>query len=115
MLVEILQSMNVATLLIFVLVFFLSWKLFSWRNLPPGPWGYPIVGALASYDFRNISTFRNLWKKYGDLYTLSFGSNPFVMVNGYDTLKEIFVTNGDKTSDRPSCYNFDVLLAKSGK
>ena len=82
--------------------------------MPPGPWGLPVIGSAPRFDLRDISTFRHLWKTYGDLYTLRAGKNAFVVVNGYETLREVFVKNGDKTSDRPSVHGLDVLLQKSG-
>ena len=115
MLLEGLHFVNLATVFIFLIVFYLSWKLFGRRHLPPGPWGYPIIGSIPRFDLRKISTFRNLRKQYGDLYTLTFGQRNIVVVNGYDTLREVFVKHGDKTADRPSNYSFDVLNKKSGK
>ena len=112
--VEQFQLYHFGTALIFILIFYISWSLIKNRKLPPGPWGYPIIGTLPRFDLSRISTFRNLWKQYGDLYTLQFGNRTVVMVNGYNTLREMLLKHGDDTLDRPSNYSFDVLLEKSG-
>ena len=114
MLLGILESMSTGTVFIFLCVLYLSWRIIDRRNLPPGPLGYPIIGSFPRFDFRQISTIRNLWKQYGDLYTLHFGSKTVVFVNGYETLREVFVKNADKTSDRPNLYTLEVLNEKSG-
>ena len=65
-------------------------------------------------DPTKLSDFRDLWRKYGDLYTINIGQQTIVAVNGYETLREVFIKNGDKTSDRPNLYTIDVMLQKSG-
>ena len=114
MFLELLQSFNFGTILIFLFVFYLSWRFITIRRLPPGPWGYPIIGSVPRFDFSKISTFRDLRKMYGDLFTIRSGLQTIVYVNGYDTLRDVFITHGDKTSDRPNLHSFNVLVKKSG-
>ena len=108
-------SVNLTTIFIFIFAFYLSWRLFSRRRLPPEPWGYPLIGSVPRFDLSKLSTFRELRKQYGDLYTLQFGHRTVVVINGYETLREVFIKHGDKTSDRPSMYTFDVLDKNAGK
>lgn len=39
--------------------------------------------------------------EYGDLYSLRFGQQWIVVLNGYKALKEALVTKGDSVIDRP--------------
>ncbi|KAL5007585.1 hypothetical protein ScPMuIL_016391 [Solemya velum] len=83
--------------------------LFLWRNtrrqkdLPPGPSLLPFLGnslILLKTDIPGV--FRGLRKIYGDIFCLYVGTKPFVVINGYKMLKDIFMKNGEMFSDRPA-------------
>ncbi|KAK3084094.1 hypothetical protein FSP39_008030 [Pinctada imbricata] len=69
-------------------------------KLPPGPPIIPFLGNL-NINFGDILTeFRKFRLQYGDLYSLVIGSRTVVIVNGHQTLKEIFIKHGDIASER---------------
>ncbi|XP_069129908.1 cytochrome P450 2J6-like [Argopecten irradians] len=82
--------------------FFLLLKLiYTPKNAPPGPVGYPVIGNLPLFLSGNrTATFRKLQRKYGDVFSLRLGSCNMVVINGYDTLREAFIKHGDTLSDR---------------
>ena len=47
----------------------------SWRHrsVPPGPWGYPVVGVLPSLRHRPYLTIQKWWAQYGDVFSLYMG------------------------------------------
>lgn len=86
-------------------------------SLPPGPSPLPIIGNILDLgDGKNtVNVFRSLRKKYGDIFSLSLGSYWVVVVNGKEKLKEIFVKNGEFTSNRPPLYAINIFKNKGKK
>ncbi|KAL5006530.1 hypothetical protein ScPMuIL_015336 [Solemya velum] len=72
------------------------------RGSPPGPPLWPVIGNLhlvLRKDTRNM--LREMRNKYGDIFSLNIGYSHWIFINGYDVLKDMFVKNGDVTSERP--------------
>lgn len=99
------------TLFVFFIYFLERKKL---QKFPPGPVGFPILGVLPRFDFRDIETYRRLRRQYGDIYSLNLGLQKVVVVCGYKMLREVFVVNGDVTSDRPQNYLMKELSENAG-
>ncbi|XP_022107914.1 cytochrome P450 2J2-like [Acanthaster planci] len=63
------------------------------RNLPPGPWGWPILGHLphmmASRD-GIFKLFARLTTRYGDVVRINLVGVPMVILKGLDRTKEAF-------------------------
>ncbi|CAC5368547.1 Cytochrome P450 2C6,Cytochrome P450 2C31,Cytochrome P450 2C15 [Mytilus coruscus] len=101
-------DLSTAFLLFCGLGLYILWRKTT-RNvkLPPGPPTTPFFGNL-NVKLDNLpETFREYRLKYGDVFSLILGSKTMVVVNGLETLKEVFIKNGDITSDRP-----DMFIAK---
>ncbi|CAC5365232.1 CYP2J [Mytilus coruscus] len=83
-------------------------------SLPPGPLPLPIIGNVLDLgDGEHIvDVFRSFRKKYGDIFCLSLGSYWVVVVNGKENLREIFVKNGEFTSNRPPLYAVNIFKNK---
>jgi hypothetical protein len=104
-------------LLLFLTAFALTfyfWRCLQRSNLPPGPWGYPLVGVLPRFDFSNIDTYRQLRKQYGDIFSLRLGLQNVVVVCGPEMLREVFVVNSEASSDRPQNYLMKELAENAG-
>ncbi|XP_055941700.1 uncharacterized protein LOC129971749 [Argiope bruennichi] len=59
------------------------------KNSPPGPAGLPIVGYLPFMGKEPHKTFWNLRKKYGDVISVYMGPKYTVILNDYNSVKEI--------------------------
>ncbi|CAG9863597.1 unnamed protein product [Phyllotreta striolata] len=82
------------------LAIYLYWKN---RNLPPGPWGLPILGYLTWLDPLNpYVTLTKLSKKYGSVYSLSLGNVFTVVLTDPKILKSLFAK--DSTTGRAPLY-----------
>ena len=96
--------------IILVVVAILLWYITNIynTNLPPGPWGLPIVGYLPFLGPQPQETLLNLSHKYGDIFTIRLGSFPTVVVNGSEKFKEALVTNTGVFDSRPDFYTFSI-------
>ncbi|ESP01493.1 hypothetical protein LOTGIDRAFT_180305 [Lottia gigantea] len=54
-------------------------------------------------------SFAALRKKYGDIFSLYIGNKHVIVINGYEALREIFVKNGDVSSNRPKMAMMEVM------
>ncbi|EIW81679.1 cytochrome P450 [Coniophora puteana RWD-64-598 SS2] len=82
--------------------------------LPPGPptkwfWQNPFPAKDVA---RNLAALAD---QYGGAYTLSAGSNKFVVVASYEAALEIMEKAGGSTADRPRAVVGGELMARSGR
>ncbi|XP_050399728.1 cytochrome P450 2C8 [Patella vulgata] len=81
---------------------YLYWGTRRPPGLPPGPTPLPMIGNIPSLLATDtIAAFARLRDEYGDIFSLVIGNGVLVVVNGYDTIKEVLVQNGDLFSERP--------------
>ncbi|XP_033742682.1 cytochrome P450 2F2-like [Pecten maximus] len=93
--------------------YYIGWR--KWSNVPPGPQPLPLIGNMGYFRSKDkLQTFRKLRKIYGDVFSLRVGGNLFIVFNGYETLKEAFVKNGDVFSDRPRTYIMELMSRGRG-
>ena len=102
------------TLFIISIIAVLVWV--RWRRpakYPPGPVSLPLIGNMLSISGDNLmDTFSNLRKQYGDIYSLALGNYWVVFVYGSENIRELLVKQGEKTSDRPDSFQFQVVENK---
>ncbi|XP_072496119.1 cytochrome P450 2C23-like isoform X1 [Notamacropus eugenii] len=98
------------------LIFLSLWIQGSKRGkLPPGPTPLPFIGNILQLDFKNITaSFSQLTEKYGPIYTVYFGTQPVVVLHGYDLMKEALIDQGDAFTDRGIIPIFEDVLKGQG-
>ncbi|XP_077192790.1 cytochrome P450 2F2-like [Paroedura picta] len=81
---------------------FRKWKEWGIKGrLPPGPRPLPIVGNLFQLDPKNMpKSLMALRERYGSIYTIYLGSQPFVVLCGYQVVKEALVDHGEEFCGR---------------
>ncbi|XP_022102205.1 cytochrome P450 2D27-like [Acanthaster planci] len=76
-------------------------------NLPPGPWGWPVLGILPSLGVtaphQRLAEFAT---KYGGVFTCYFGGHRVVVLGNYDCIVQALGKSGDVFSDRPRLTMF---------
>ncbi|XP_029425013.1 cytochrome P450 2D3-like isoform X1 [Nannospalax galili] len=89
---------------IFLLLVDLMHRRQCWTaRYPPGPWSLPLLGNILQVNFNNMPySLYKLRQRYGDVFSLSFGWNPVVVINGPKAVREALVTCGEDTADQPS-------------
>jgi isoflavone 2'-hydroxylase len=71
------------------------------KNLPPGPTSIPIIGNIHQLKHPLHRTLYNLSQKYGQVFSLRFGSRLVVVVSSPSTVHECFTKNDTILANRP--------------
>ncbi|MBN3321388.1 CP2K1 protein, partial [Atractosteus spatula] len=101
----------VTSLVVFFYLFFKPSKASSYK-FPPGPRPWPIIGNLNILDFlRPQETFCKLSEQYGNVFTFHMGTRKFVVLTGYQTVKEALVDQADDFGER-GLTNISKLFSK---
>ena len=106
---------NAASFLVFIAVLILSYILTRKpEGIPPGPrFTLPFVGDLPLLIGGDITgIFRKLRKKHGDVFSLYFGKDLTIVLNGYDLIHEAAVVNRNLYSGRPAVLLNEVTGKK---
>ncbi|XP_076033235.1 cytochrome P450 2L1-like [Oratosquilla oratoria] len=77
------------------------------QGLPPGLWGFPLVGHPSWSPVPKEQELCQLWKKHGDIFSVRTGSVVQVFLCNYDLVKE--ACSRFEFSDRPLLTIFTVM------
>ncbi|OAP56570.1 hypothetical protein AYL99_08682 [Fonsecaea erecta] len=75
-----------------------------------GPVGVPLLGNLWSIRKNAAEQYRIWSKKYGDVYQVSLGNVPIIIVNSAEAAKCLFGQHTSALSSRPEFYTFHKVL-----
>ena len=94
---------NVTTCLVFSVVFLSIWACTRRpKNIPPGPRFFlPLLGNLLQVGACPETSFGQMRKQYGDVFSVYLGNHLCIVINGFANMKEAFVKNKDIFSSRP--------------
>nr|AFU86481.1 cytochrome P450 CYP306A2v2 [Laodelphax striatellus] len=85
------------------LLYVLINKILSWRNLPPGPWGLPVVGYLPWLDPEHAYlSFTKLARRFGPIYSIQMGRLPTIVITDPKLIRQAF--NMDALTGRADLY-----------
>ncbi|XP_058444564.1 cytochrome P450 307a1-like [Malaya genurostris] len=78
----------------------------------PGPMPWPILGSLGILGKYEVpfEGFTALARKYGDVYSLTLGSNRCLVVNSLELIREVLNQNGRYFGGRPDFLRFHKLF-----
>ncbi|KAJ6655110.1 hypothetical protein lerEdw1_006014 [Lerista edwardsae] len=66
-------------------------------NLPPGPTPLPFLGNLLQLKLKNLAgSLEKMCEKYGPVFTVYFGSEPVVILHGYEAVRKALIECGDE-------------------
>ncbi|PIO35721.1 Cytochrome P450 2K1 [Aquarana catesbeiana] len=106
--------LSVVVILFFALVYS-SKKQDKYKNFPPGPKPWPIIGNMLSFDMKKPhKTFIELSKTYGPVIGAQIGTEKMVVVCGYDAVKDALINHAEEFSDRPKTLWFPKTLRENG-
>ncbi|NXJ72972.1 CP2CK protein, partial [Rostratula benghalensis] len=79
----------------------------AWRGrsgkgkMPPGPAPLPILGNVLQVKPKDLAkTLQKLSEEYGPVFTVHLGSDPVVVLNGHDVVKEALIDRADEFAAR---------------
>lgn len=74
-----------------VIIYLLQKYIFYWKNLPPGPWGLPLIGYLLKISpDRPYLSLTKLARKYGPIYSIQMGKILAVVISDHRLIREAF-------------------------
>ncbi|XP_029950945.1 cytochrome P450 2U1 [Salarias fasciatus] len=105
------------------------WSVY--KNIPPGPRPYPVVGNLGGFlvpacirrrfgqrtgrpDLHPTEAFAELARLYGDVYSLFIGSQLIVVLNGYEAVRDALSHHPEVFSDRPDIPAISIMTKRKG-
>ena len=114
-------SLDIQTALFCLAAFLIvSWWLRRPKHLPPGPWGWPLVGylpnlAISIYrtGLTNHEFLAKLAHKYGSVFSMNLVGNLVVVLDKHEAVKEAF--NNPDLSDRPKVALYKELGLGDGE
>ncbi|KAM7317411.1 hypothetical protein ACRRTK_023713 [Alexandromys fortis] len=105
-----LWSVVLFTAIFLLLVDLMHRRKFWTARYPPGPVPLPGLGNLLQVDFENMPySVYKLRQRYGDVFSLQMAWKPTVVINGLKAVREVLVTCGEDTADRPPIPIFNHL------
>lgn len=75
--------------------------------LPPGPWGFPVLGYLPFVKGDLHLHFRDLTMRYGSMFSTRLGSQLVVVLSDYKTIRDAF--RKDEFTGRPNTEFSNIL------
>ncbi|PON49943.1 Cytochrome P450, E-class, group I [Parasponia andersonii] len=110
-------SLSLVILLLAFKLFFFQTKKRRYKNLPPSPPSLPIIGHLHLLKLPVHRTFHRLSQKYGQVFSLHFGSCRVVVVSSPSAVEECFTKNDIVLANRPRLlmgkhlgYNYTTVV-----
>lgn len=90
----------------FILVaVYIGYRWHTDKNLPPGPWGLPILGSVLRINsHRPYKSFTKFARKYGPIYSIQMGKHMAVVLSDPTSIRMILAQN--ELADRT---NFEVV------
>lgn len=78
----------------------------------PGPKPFPIIGSLHLLGKHSspFEAFTELSKTYGNIFSITLGMSPCVVVNSFQLIKEVLISKGGHFGGRPDFIRFHQLF-----
>ncbi|XP_073530078.1 cytochrome P450 2C26-like isoform X1 [Phyllobates terribilis] len=98
--------MELISILISLAVILFLAKMFKnhkkYANFPPGPKSLPLIGNMKLINTRKPQkSFMEISKTYGSVFSVNLGMQKFVILCGYDAVKDALINHAEEFAGRP--------------
>nr|KJB55339.1 hypothetical protein B456_009G071700 [Gossypium raimondii] len=100
-------AMSIASYFLIPMVFGGRHK--NWKNAPPGPVGWPILGSLPHLSNRLHEDFFHMAKIYGPLFSLNLGIKPAIVVSSPEMAAQVLKEKEGMFSSRTITETIRVI------
>lgn len=78
----------------------------------PGPWSWPVIGSLHLLGGYEVpyQAFASLAQRFGSVFRLDLGSQPCVVINGLNNIREVLMAKGTHFDGRPNFRRYHQLF-----
>ncbi|GAB6026988.1 hypothetical protein CHUAL_013654 [Chamberlinius hualienensis] len=80
------------------------------KKLPPGPWGFPLVGYLPWINKAAYKSFMDIGERYGGLFCLNLGNETIVVLNDWRAVKATLIDQPNVFSGRKYFHITEALM-----
>ncbi|CAJ0965915.1 unnamed protein product [Ranitomeya imitator] len=99
-------AMELISLLISLAVILFLANVFKnhrkYANFPPGPKSLPLIGNMHIINTRKPQkSFMEISKTYGSVFSVQLGTERFVILCGYDAVKDALINHAEEFAGRP--------------
>lgn len=77
------------------------------RKVPPGPWGFPIIGYLPLMKGDSHLQYKDLARKYGTMFSTRLGNQLVVVLSDHKMIREAF--RKEEFTGRPHTEFMNIL------
>ncbi|GAB6027682.1 Cytochrome P450 2 sub R member 1 [Chamberlinius hualienensis] len=103
------SDLLLSIILTFLIVLSIRHAIKIWQ-LPPGPWGLPLIGYLPWIGRKPCVTFLGLKKKYGGFFSVNLGGMTMLVLNDWHVIKATLIDRRHDFSGRPSNCLTDTMM-----
>uniref|UniRef100_H2XKK3 Uncharacterized protein n=1 Tax=Ciona intestinalis TaxID=7719 RepID=H2XKK3_CIOIN len=98
------------TITLSIIVFYVTWHYWNKRTpgSPPGPRGFPFIGAITSIRKHPEHVMTKWNKEYGPVCMVRLGFKDVLVIGSYEAAHEAYVKSQDFL-DRPSPFGLEIL------
>ncbi|XP_072044006.1 cytochrome P450 1A1-like isoform X2 [Amphiura filiformis] len=102
-------SGTITVVLLTILVSLIYWNMRRPSGMPPGPMGLPIVGNMLDFVDKPHVKFKEMTKKYGNVFSVKMGQRWTVVLNQIDVVRDALLRKQDEFAGRPDLNSFAIV------
>ncbi|XP_072042985.1 cytochrome P450 1A1-like [Amphiura filiformis] len=99
----------ITAVLLTILTSLIYWSIRRPSGMPPGPMGLPIVGNMFSFTDQPHIKFKEMTKKYGNIFAVKMGQRWMVVLNQIDVVRDAMLKKPVEFAGRPDLYSSGLM------
>ncbi|XP_072044040.1 LOW QUALITY PROTEIN: cytochrome P450 1A1-like [Amphiura filiformis] len=100
---------SITVVLLTILASLIYWSIRRPSGMPPGPTGLPIVGNMFSFMDHPHIKFKEMTKKYGNIFAVKMGQRWMVVLNQIDVVRDAMLKKPVEFAGRPDLYSSGLI------